>query len=59
MIPPNWFGQKAFQVLKLPPQGAGMLSSLMETGGLVELAEDVTRVAPGDSVGFLSYAELD
>jgi molybdopterin molybdotransferase len=36
-----------------------MLSSLVETDGLVELAEDVTRVAPGDTVGFLAYGELD
>ena len=28
------------------------------TDGLVELGEDVTQVAPGDSIGFLSYASL-
>jgi molybdopterin molybdotransferase len=36
-----------------------MLSSLVETDGLVELGEDVTHVAPGDTVGFLAYAEID
>lgn len=47
------------EAVKFDRQGAGMLSSLVETDGLVELAEDVTHVAPGDSVGFLSYADLD
>lgn len=49
----------AVEAVKFDRQGAGMLSSLVETDGLVELGEDVTRVAPGDSVGFLAYAELD
>jgi molybdopterin molybdotransferase len=35
-----------------------LLSSLVETDGLVELGEDITRVEPGDSVGFLGYANL-
>lgn len=43
---------------KFPREGAGLLSSLCETDGLVELGEDIERVAPGDSVGFLPYAAL-
>jgi molybdopterin molybdotransferase len=43
---------------KFPREGAGLLSSLCETDGLVELGEDVERVVPGDSVGFLPYAAL-
>ncbi|MFM2445467.1 MAG: hypothetical protein RJB09_2653 [Pseudomonadota bacterium] len=43
---------------KFPREGAGLLSSLCETDGLVELGEDIQRVAPGDSVGFLPYAAL-
>ncbi|MEA2906641.1 MAG: molybdopterin molybdotransferase [Alphaproteobacteria bacterium] len=39
-------------------EGAGVLTSLTETDGLVELPEDVTTVAPGSTVGFLSYAAL-
>jgi molybdopterin molybdotransferase len=31
---------------------------LIETDGLIELSEDVVRVEPGESVGFLSYADL-
>jgi molybdopterin molybdotransferase len=39
-------------------EGAGILTSLTETDGLVELPETVTRVEPGDTVGFLPYALL-
>jgi molybdopterin molybdotransferase len=35
-----------------------LLSSLTDTDGLVELGEEVTQVAPGQMVGFLSYAGL-
>jgi molybdopterin molybdotransferase len=43
---------------KHPREGAGIVTSLTETDGLVELPEPVTRVEPGDSVGFLPYASL-
>lgn len=43
---------------KYRQDGAGVISSLTETDGLVELPEDITAVTPGDSVGFLSYAAL-
>lgn len=46
------------EAVKFPREGAGLLSSLVETDGLVELSEDVTEVAPGDIVGFLAYATL-
>jgi len=38
--------------------GAGVLTSLTETDGLAELADDVTTVSPGDTVAFLPYALL-
>jgi molybdopterin molybdotransferase len=38
--------------------GAGVITSLTETDGLIELPEDTTTVVPGDVVGFLSYAVL-
>jgi molybdopterin molybdotransferase len=38
--------------------GAGILTSLTETGGIVELGEEVTKVSPGDSVGYLPYEGL-
>jgi molybdopterin molybdotransferase len=43
---------------KFPREGAGLLSSLVETDGLIELGEEITRVEPGQTVGFLSYASL-
>ena len=46
------------EAVKFPREGAGLLSSLVETDGLIELGEDITRVEPGESVGFLSYADL-
>ncbi len=46
------------EVTKFPREGAGLLSSLVDTDGLVELGEQVTQVQPGETVGFLSYASL-
>jgi molybdopterin molybdotransferase len=48
----------ALDALKFPREGAGLLSSLVDTDGLVELGEDITKVEPGQSVGFLGYASL-
>lgn len=48
----------ALEVTKFPREGAGLLSSLVDTDGLVELGEEVTQVQPGETVGFLSYASL-
>jgi molybdopterin molybdotransferase len=48
----------ALEATKFPREGAGLLSSLVETDGLVELGEAVTAVEPGQVVGFLSYANL-
>ncbi|WP_445489395.1 molybdopterin molybdotransferase MoeA [Rhodopseudomonas sp. RCAM05734] len=48
----------ALEAVKFPREGAGLLSSLVETDGLVELGEDVTSVRPGAMVGFLAYASL-
>jgi len=48
----------ALEAIKFPREGAGLLSSLVETDGLVELGETITRVEPGDMVGFLGYADL-
>src|SRR6516225_3073744 len=46
------------EAVKHPQEGAGIITSLTETDGLVELSEDTTTVAPGSTVGFLSYAAL-
>ncbi len=44
--------------IKHAQDGAGVLTSLTETDGLIELPEDATSVEPGATVGFLSYAAL-
>jgi molybdopterin molybdotransferase len=46
------------EAIKFPREGAGLLSSLVDTDGLVELGEEITQVQPGQTVGFLSYASL-
>ncbi|MEX2035905.1 MAG: molybdopterin molybdenumtransferase MoeA, partial [Xanthobacteraceae bacterium] len=48
----------AIEAVKHPQDGAGVITSLTETDGLVELTEDATTVEPGSTVGFLSYATL-
>jgi molybdopterin molybdotransferase len=48
----------AVEAVKHAQEGAGIITSLTETDGLVELAEDATTVEPGATVGFLSYAAL-
>ncbi len=46
------------EAVKFPRDGAGVITSLTETDGLVELREEETQIAPGTTVGFLSYAAL-
>src|SRR5712664_1606531 len=46
------------EAVKFPREGAGLLSSLVDTDGLVELGEEITQVQPGQTVGFLGYASL-
>lgn len=41
---------------KFPRDGAGLLSSLVDTDGVAELAEDVTRVEPGQLLACFTYA---
>ena len=46
------------EATKHTQDGAGVISSLTATDGLAELPEDATRIARGDTVGFISYAAL-
>ena len=46
------------EAVKHPQDGAGILTSLTETDGLLEFPEHVTAIEPGARVGFLSYAAL-
>jgi molybdopterin molybdotransferase len=46
------------EAVKHPQDGAGILTSLTETDGLLEFPEEVTAIEPGARVGFLPYAAL-
>jgi molybdopterin molybdotransferase len=46
------------EAVNFPREGAGLLSSLVETDGLIELGETMTKVEPGELVGYLAYAAL-
>ena len=43
---------------KFPREGAGILSSLVEADGLVELPEALTRLESGSMVDFLPFSEV-
>jgi molybdopterin molybdotransferase len=46
------------EAVKHPQDGAGILTSLTATDGLLEFPEQVTSIEPGARVEFLSYAAL-
>jgi molybdopterin molybdotransferase len=43
---------------KFPRDGAGILTSMVESDGLLVVPEDVTKVAAGDAIEFLPFREL-
>ena len=45
-------------VQKFSSSGAGILTSMVEADGLIELAEDIDCVSPGDIVRFLPFNEV-
>jgi molybdopterin molybdotransferase len=51
-------GDGVVEAHKFPREGGGLLSSLTQTHGLVELSEPTTQIEPGQMVGFLDYAAL-
>ena len=46
------------QVAKFPRDGSGLIASLREADGLIEVAEDVTEVEAGDLVDFIPFTEF-
>jgi molybdopterin molybdotransferase len=44
--------------VKFPAEGSGILTSIVESDGLVELAEDLERLKKGEMVDFLPFNEL-
>jgi molybdopterin molybdotransferase len=45
-------------VVKFPRDGSGLISSLREADGLIEVPEDVTEVKEGDAVDFIPFTEF-
>lgn len=51
-------GDGSAEVTKFPREGAGILSSMVDSDGLVELPEDMTRLEPGTMVDFIPFTEV-
>jgi len=47
------------EVDKFPRDGSGLISSLRESDGLVEVGEDVSEVIEGQLVNFIPYTEFN
>jgi molybdopterin molybdotransferase len=45
-------------VAKFPRDGSGLISSLRDADGLIEVSEEVSEIKEGDTVDFLPFAEL-
>lgn len=45
-------------VRKIEREGSGILTSLTDADGLINVAEDVTSIAPGDPVPFIPFREF-
>ena len=46
------------QAVKFPRDGSGLISSLREADGLIEVGEEVTEIAHGDLVDFIPFTEF-
>ena len=51
-------GRGGWRAVKFPREGAGILSSLVEADGLVELPEGLTHLEAGSQVDFLPFSEV-
>jgi molybdopterin molybdotransferase len=45
-------------VLKFQKDGSGLISSLRQSDGLIEITEDITELNKGDMVGFIPFSEF-
>ena len=43
---------------KFPRDGAGILSSMVESDGLCEIGEGISRIAPGTAIDFIPFGEV-
>ncbi len=51
-------GDGQLEAHAFPREGAGIMSSLVETDGLAELPEDMTRLEPGTMIDVLPFSEV-
>jgi molybdopterin molybdotransferase len=51
-------GDGGWRAVKFPREGAGILSSLVDSDGLVELPEEMTYLEAGSLVDFLPFSEV-
>jgi molybdopterin molybdotransferase len=51
-------GAGGLKARKFPREGAGILTSMVEADGLVELPEDMTQLKAGMMVDFLPFSEV-
>jgi molybdopterin molybdotransferase len=51
-------GEGGLTAMKFPREGAGILTSLVESHGLVELPEEMTQLSKGTMVDFLPFSEV-
>jgi molybdopterin molybdotransferase len=51
-------GDAGWIARKFPRDGAGILTSMVESDGLLVIPEEVTKLAAGDAVEFLPFREL-
>jgi molybdopterin molybdotransferase len=52
-------GDGQTEARKFRSQGSGILSSMVESDGLVELPEDLTELRAGDLIDFLPFSEVN
>jgi molybdopterin molybdotransferase len=46
------------EVIKFPRDGSGLISSLREADGMIEVAEDIAEVTQGDLVAFIPFTSF-
>ena len=51
-------GKGQLVVAKVPRDGSGLISSLREADGLIEIAEDVGEIRAGQMVDFIPFSEF-
>ena len=51
-------GEGRLRARKIEREGSGILTSLTDADGLIDIAEDVLSVAPGDPMPFMPFSEF-